>query len=101
MILAERECYFRLGNVYVGNTPEDFLDDGALMCQRNVTINELSNDYVLWCIQPVRGQYITIRTQVYREYDLQMSSALLTSELTDCLVLCEVRVFVKGNLYLI
>ncbi len=46
--------------MYVGNTPDDFLHD-AVLCRRNTTLNGLGNEFLITCVQPVRGQYLTVR----------------------------------------
>ena len=84
----------RLANVYVGMTSEDFLDDGALFCRRNVTVNGLSDNFVVWCTQPVKGQYLTIRNYVYKEQDLTFPAGAREAFIR-CFSLCEVSIYVK------
>ncbi len=60
-------------------------------------MNGVTVEYMVWCIQPTRGQYVTIRSHVFRQQDI--NHPLGANPLfTDCLSLCEVKVFVKGKL---
>ncbi len=94
-IQGYEKCHWKLGSIYVGNTPDDFVDDSALLCQRNISINGLSEYYLAWCKQPVRGQYVTIRNHVFMQQDVDHPDGY-TPNLVECFSLCEVRIYVNG-----
>ena len=68
---------------------DDFKTNGALLCARNVTMGSME-EVVTRCIQPVKGQHLTIDNLVYIE------SETYTELYEKCLVMCEVEVYVTG-----
>ena len=87
-------CGVRRANIYVGLTPEDFLDDEALICQRDITVNQANYEYIDECRQPIFGRYFTLRNYANVEFD---QFAQKIHGIRQCLNLCEVDVYVQGK----
>ena len=85
----------RRANIYVGQTPNDFLNDEALMCQRDLTVGLANNIYLAACQQPIKGRYFTIKNYANLEFD---ETAKAFHGPRQCLNLCEVDIYLKGRL---
>ena len=86
--------------MYVSLTEDDFIDDKALYCFRNFTYNGTNYVHLVKCIQPVRGQYVTMANHVYADTDISVDNPNYDLfSFTNCLMICEFEVYVeKGKL---
>ena len=83
-------CVFRMFDIHISNNEDDFLTHGSRLCAQNVTAGpaELT---VIKCVQPLRGQYITIQNLAH------IGSEPYPADYVKCLYICEVRAFAKGK----
>ena len=84
----------RRANIYVGGTTGDFLNNDALECQHDVTVNTANYGYFGRCLQPVRGQFFTIQNFALLEFDKYGKAY---HGMKQCLNLCEVEVYIQGK----
>lgn len=89
-------CGLRRAHIYVGHTPEDFWNNEALICQRDVTVGEAFNNYIDECVQPIKGRYFTILNYANVAFD---EFALESIGPQFCLNLCAVDVYIEGKTY--
>ena len=72
----------------------DFLDDEALLCERDITVNSANTKYLAACHQPVKGRYFTIQNYANIEFD-EYAQSYHGEE--QCMNICEVDIYMKGN----
>ena len=84
-------CVMRLFDLNVAFGSDDFLSHGGLLCARNQTAGSADAGVVI-CIQPTRGQYVTVLNLEH------LSSEPFIVEYEKCFSICEIKIFVEGNL---
>lgn len=75
-------------DIHVGMTPEDFKLRGSTLCRHDVTLGIGINAW-FDCVQPIRGQYLTIQNTVFFDGHWVSKASVLK--------ICEVKIFGHGK----